>query len=184
MEEPGPNINPNNVFLDLRSSILEPQSSIFGLPYYGGGAVGDTGDGAGAGSGIGSSLGPGLAPGPRNCSRAALICSGLGVPPAAGPVMCVSRAAQAISLGGFLEPTGRTAIPCSVKVRASRSPAISISRVMGRVNFCTADAPEAGECYQTVLPHPAQRIVGLRFTSAGSYQTAFAPGVKRKPTWR
>src|SRR5438093_5930832 len=49
-----------------------------------------------------------------------------------------------ISLGGFREPTGRTAIPCSLNVRASRSPPISISRVMGRVNFCTTEAPDNG----------------------------------------
>jgi hypothetical protein len=55
--------------------------------------------------------------------------------------MCVSSVAQEISFGGFLEPTGRTAIPCSPKVNASRSLPISTSRVMGRVNFCTAWTP-------------------------------------------
>jgi hypothetical protein len=85
-------------------------SSRFGT--YGGGAVGETADGAGVETGSGSSgLGVGLYPGPCNCSKAALICSGLGAPPAPGPVMCVNKAGQAISLGGLREPTGRTEIP-------------------------------------------------------------------------
>jgi len=119
-----------------RSSILNALFS-----FYGGGAVGETEGGVRAGSEAASGFGVGLEPGPRNCSTAALICSGLGVPLPEGLVICVSTPAQVISFGGFREPTGRTAIPCSLKVRASRSPPISISRVMGRVNFCTAIAP-------------------------------------------
>ena len=62
-------------------SIFNPLISI--LNHYGGGAVGDTDDGAGSecpvGADSGSDLDAGFPPGPRNCSKAALSCSGLGV---------------------------------------------------------------------------------------------------------
>jgi hypothetical protein len=62
-------------------------------------------------------------------------------PPSPARASWESSAPQLTSRGGFRDPTGRSASPCSLNVRASLWPATSISRVSGRVNFCTGVAP-------------------------------------------